>query len=37
VAGARLVCHVDGETFETSGVLDVGVRPASLVMAGMRP
>jgi len=34
VEGDRLVCHVDGETFETSGRLKVGVRPASLTIAG---
>jgi len=30
VSGDRLVCHVDGETFETSGTVDVRVAPAAL-------
>ena len=34
VAGDRLVCHVDGETFETSGVIDVRVAPGALRVAG---
>lgn len=34
VTGQRLVCHVDGETFEASGRLDVEVRPSSLIVAG---
>jgi diacylglycerol kinase (ATP) len=34
VAGDRLVCHVDGETFETSGSIDVRVAPGALRVAG---
>jgi len=34
VAGDRLVCHVDGETFETSGTIDVRVAPRALRVAG---
>jgi diacylglycerol kinase (ATP) len=34
IAGDRLVCHVDGETFETSGVIDVRVVPGALRVAG---
>jgi YegS/Rv2252/BmrU family lipid kinase len=34
VAGDRLVCHVDGETFETSGTIDVRVAPGALRVAG---
>jgi len=34
VAGDRLTCHVDGETFETSGVIDVRVAPSALRVAG---
>ena len=30
VSGDRLVCHVDGETFETRGELDVRVSPGAL-------
>lgn len=37
VAGARLVCHVDGETFETAGSLDVRIQPAALQVAGLSP
>jgi diacylglycerol kinase family enzyme len=36
VAGARLVCHVDGEPFETNGTLDVRVEPAALQIVGFR-
>lgn len=35
VEGERLVCHVDGESFEASGRIDVTVRPASLTVAGI--
>jgi diacylglycerol kinase (ATP) len=34
VTGDRLVCHVDGETFETSGVIEVRVAPGALRVAG---
>jgi YegS/Rv2252/BmrU family lipid kinase len=38
VASDRLVCHVDGETFETSGALDVRLVPGALrVVAGPGP
>jgi diacylglycerol kinase (ATP) len=36
VSGDPLVCHVDGETFETSGTLDVSIRPGALRVAGIR-
>jgi YegS/Rv2252/BmrU family lipid kinase len=36
ITGHPLVCHVDGETFETSGTLDVGLRPGALRVAGLR-
>jgi diacylglycerol kinase (ATP) len=34
IAGDQLVCHVDGETFETTGTLEVRVVPAALQIAG---
>jgi diacylglycerol kinase family enzyme len=34
VSGPRLVCHVDGETFETSGRLDVRILPGALLVRG---
>jgi diacylglycerol kinase (ATP) len=34
ISGDHLVCHVDGETFETRGVLGVRVAPAALHVAG---
>lgn len=34
VAGDRLICHVDGETFETSGTIEVRVVPGALRVAG---
>lgn len=37
VAGDRLVCHVDGETFEASGELEVRVAPGALRIAGLEP
>lgn len=37
VAGDRLVCHVDGETFETSGELPVRISPGALRIAGIGP
>lgn len=30
VHGSALVCHVDGEVFEVSGALEIGVRPGAL-------
>lgn len=30
VHGSTLVCHVDGEAFEVSGALEIGVRPRAL-------
>lgn len=30
IRGSALVCHVDGEVFETSGTIEVGVRPGAL-------
>jgi YegS/Rv2252/BmrU family lipid kinase len=35
VAGDRLLCHVDGETFETSGELTVRIAPGALRIAGI--
>jgi YegS/Rv2252/BmrU family lipid kinase len=37
LAGERMVCHVDGETFETGGTLPVRIRPAALTIAGASP
>jgi diacylglycerol kinase family enzyme len=34
VAGDRLVCHVDGEPFETSGCIDVRIAPGALRVSG---
>ncbi len=34
VTGDRLVCHVDGEPFETSGTIEVGIRPGAILVAG---
>lgn len=35
VSGERLVCHVDGETFEASGELAVRIAPGALRIAGL--
>jgi diacylglycerol kinase (ATP) len=35
VSGERLVCHVDGETFETSGEIEVRIRPGALRVKGL--
>lgn len=35
IRGDRLLCHVDGETFETSGEIAVEIRPGSLLVAGL--
>ncbi len=32
VRGATLVCHLDGEVFETSGTLEIRVRPGALLV-----
>jgi diacylglycerol kinase family enzyme len=37
IAGDRMVCHVDGETFETGGTLGVRIQPAALTIAGATP
>lgn len=37
IAGSRLVCHVDGETFEVDGALDVRIQPLALQVAGLSP
>lgn len=37
VSGPRLVCHVDGEAFETSGSLEVRIEPGALRVAGLAP
>ena len=34
IAGARLVCHVDGEPFETSGEISLRLDPGALLVAG---
>jgi diacylglycerol kinase (ATP) len=34
VSGEHLHCHVDGETFETAGTLEVTIRPKSLRVCG---
>ncbi len=34
VAGERLRCHVDGETFETSGTIEVRLAPGALRVVG---
>lgn len=34
VSGKTLVCHVDGEAFETSGSLDVRIEPGALLVRG---
>jgi diacylglycerol kinase family enzyme len=34
VTGERLVCHVDGEPFETSGRIDVRIVPGALSVSG---
>lgn len=36
VAGAALMCQVDGETFEASGRVDVRIAPAALRVCGLR-
>lgn len=36
VSGERLICHVDGETFEASGTLAVRVAPRALRVRGLR-
>jgi diacylglycerol kinase (ATP) len=36
VTGEFLQCHVDGQPFEASGTLDVGVRPGAIRVAGAR-
>jgi diacylglycerol kinase (ATP) len=35
IRGERLICHVDGETFEASGDLNVVVVPGALMVAGV--
>jgi YegS/Rv2252/BmrU family lipid kinase len=35
IRGDRLICHVDGETFEASGDLNVVVVPGALMVAGV--
>jgi diacylglycerol kinase (ATP) len=36
IRAERLVCHVDGETFEAAGELRVAIAPKSLLIAGYR-
>jgi hypothetical protein len=33
VSGERLVCHVDGETFEATGTIEVAIAPRALSVA----
>ena len=35
IAGTRLVCHVDGEPFETSGEISIRLDPGALLVAGV--
>jgi diacylglycerol kinase family enzyme len=35
VSGPRLVCHVDGETFEASGEIPIRVDPGALLVASV--
>ena len=35
VTGECLKCHVDGQTFELSGRIAVGIKPKALVIAGV--
>jgi diacylglycerol kinase family enzyme len=35
VSGDFLQCHVDGQTFETSGTLDVSIKPAAMLIVGV--
>jgi len=35
ISGERLVCHVDGETFETRGSIDVRIQPKAIGIAGV--
>ena len=35
VSGEHLQCHVDGETFEATGTLDVRIRPRALRVCGL--
>jgi diacylglycerol kinase family enzyme len=35
VEAPRLMCHVDGEPFETSGRVDVTIRPGALRVCGL--
>ena len=37
ITGDRMICHVDGETFEASGTLPVRIQPAALTIAGAIP
>jgi YegS/Rv2252/BmrU family lipid kinase len=37
IRGDRLICHVDGETFEASGDLNVVIVPGALMVAGVSP
>jgi diacylglycerol kinase (ATP) len=36
VSAAHLMCHVDGETFETSGTIEVRIAPGAIEIAGVR-
>jgi hypothetical protein len=36
ISGDHLVCHVDGETFVTSGTVDVRIEPGAIRVCGAR-
>lgn len=36
ITGDRLLCHVDGETFQTTGTLDVRIVPGAIGICGAR-
>jgi diacylglycerol kinase (ATP) len=37
ISGDSLVCHVDGEVFETSGTAEVKIVPKGILVAGLKP
>ncbi len=37
ITGDSLVCHVDGEVFETRGTADVKIVPKGILVAGLKP
>jgi YegS/Rv2252/BmrU family lipid kinase len=36
ITGERLVCHVDGETFVTTGTVDARIEPGAILVAGAK-